>query len=195
MKISFLICGILIALAVLAQTNPRIEKPKTPQQYSAPDGLMRVSVVPVGREPMRAEYESRVEFYSADSKLVCALDYSSEDSDHGYGVVKGGWTPDSQYFVFSLTSSGGHQAWHAPTEFYSRKNGTVRSLNDYFEAGISKSDFRLVSPNTVKTEVWEDKNIPVSVKLDNPPKTRFSRRNKPLAAQCMAGAVIKIEYP
>lgn len=39
--------------------------------------------------------------------------------------------PDFQFFVFSLTSSGGHQAWHAPTEFYSRREGTVHSLDDY----------------------------------------------------------------
>ena len=42
----------------------------------------------------------------------------------------------------------------------------MRTLDDYFAAaGIFTVDFRLVAPNTVKTEVWEGKSVPVSVKL------------------------------
>jgi hypothetical protein len=49
--------------------------------------------------------------------MLCALDCSSEDSEHGFGIVKAAWTPDNKYFVFSLTSSGGHQSWHFPKHF------------------------------------------------------------------------------
>ena len=63
-------------------------------------------VVPVSKEAGRSEYESRIEFKSSDGKIACSLDYSSEDNEHGFRVVKAEWTPDSQYFVFSLTSSG-----------------------------------------------------------------------------------------
>jgi len=61
---------------------------------------------PWGKELGRSDDESRIEFRSAVDDFLCALDYSSEDSEHGFGVVKAGWTADSQYFVFSLTSSG-----------------------------------------------------------------------------------------
>jgi hypothetical protein len=44
-------------------------------------------VVPIGKEAGRAEYESRIEFKSIDGKIACAIDYSSEDSEHGFGVV------------------------------------------------------------------------------------------------------------
>jgi hypothetical protein len=55
---------------------------------------------------MRAE----LNFHSAEGAMLCVLDYSSEDGEHGFGLVKGQWTADSKYFVFSLRSSGGHQA-------------------------------------------------------------------------------------
>ena len=84
--------------------------------YLAPDQGGLVVMVPGGKELGRSDDESRIEFRSAVDDFLCALDYSSEDSEHGFGVVKAGWTADSQYFVFSLTSSGGHQAWHAPAE-------------------------------------------------------------------------------
>jgi dipeptidyl aminopeptidase/acylaminoacyl peptidase len=166
------------------------------RQYTVPDGGVRVVVVRVSKEAGRSEYESRIEFKSSDGKISCALDYSSEDSEHGFGVVKAEWTPDSQYFVFSLTSSGGHQPWHAPTQFLSRKDGTVRSLDDYFSsAGISKNDFRLIAPNTVKTEVWKGKAVPVSVELDALPPLRSWRKSKPFSIDCAGGRVFKPEQP
>ncbi len=168
---------------------------KRERQYVAPDGGAHVVVVPVSKEAGRSEYESRIEFKSSDGKIACTLDYSSEDNEHGFGVVKAEWTPDSQYFVFSLTSSGGHQAWHAPTQFLSRKDGTVRTLDDYFAAGVSNADFRLVAPNTVKTEVWEGKSVPISVKLDALPPLRYGRKLKPFLINCLGGHVFTPEQP
>jgi hypothetical protein len=54
---------------------------------------------------------------------------------------------------------------HAATQFLSRADRTVRTLDDYFAAGISRADFLPVAPNTVKTETSESKLIPVSVTL------------------------------
>ena len=45
--------------------------------------------------------------------------------EHGYGVTKAVWTPDSHFFVYSLESSGGHEAWHSPVWFYFRKEQEV----------------------------------------------------------------------
>lgn len=89
----------------------------TSKEYSTPAGE-RVVV----RSNIKAEAtpESRVEFYGKDKQMLCTLDYSSADGEHGYGVEKAGWTPDGNYFVASLASSGGHQSWHSPTIAYSR---------------------------------------------------------------------------
>jgi len=159
-------------------------------QYLAPDGRARVVIVPIGKETGKVDSESRIEFRSADNELLCALDYSSEDGEHGFGVVKAEWTPDSHYFVFSLSSSGGHQPWHAPTPFYSRRDGIVRELDDYFQPGISKADFQLIAPNTVRTEALEGK--PVSVRLDSLPALPSRRRTKPFLADCKGGRLYRV---
>jgi hypothetical protein len=170
------------------QNNQRI--------FAAPGGGAHVVVVPVGKERGRSEYESRIEFNSDDGKIDCRIDYSSSDSEHGFRVVKAEWTPDSQYFVFSLASSGGHQSWHAPTQFLSRKDATVRSLDDYFSAsGISKNDFRIVAPDIVKTEVSRDKSVPVSIKLSSLPPLRSWRKSNPFSIACVGGRVFKPDQP
>src|SRR5712664_603756 len=180
MKTTLLLVFVMVSAMTAAETAELAKQEKKQRQYTAPEGGVRVVVVPISKKAGRSQYESRIEFKSSDGKIACALDYSSEDNEHGFGVVKAAWTPDSQYFVYSLTSSGGHQSWHAPTQFLSRKDGTVRSLDDYFAAaGISKSDFRLTAPNTVETEVWEDKSVPVSVRLAALPPLRSWRKSKP----------------
>ena len=186
---------VLVIVSVMTaqkQTNLPSGK-RNNEQYTAPDGGVRVVVVPVGNKDGRSEFESRIEFKSGDSKIACAVDYSSKDNEHGSRVVKAEWTPDSQYFVFSLTSSGGHQPWHALTQFLSRNDGTVRSLDDYFAPGISKADFRLVAPNTVKTEVWrEDKSTAVSIELAGLPPLRSA---KPFLINCLGGRVFRPDQP
>src|SRR5258708_29669636 len=144
MKTTLLLVFVMVSVMTAAETAELAKQEKKQRQYTAPDGGVRVVVVPVSKEAGRSEYESRIEFKSSEGKIACALDYSSEDNEHGFGVVKAEWTPDSQYFVFSLTSSGGHQAWHAPTQFLSRKDGKIRTLDNYTAAaGISNADFRL----------------------------------------------------
>src|SRR5260370_3933689 len=166
MKTSLLLVFVAVSVLTAAETARLAKQEKKQREYTAPDGGVRVVVVPVSKEAGRSEYESRIEIKSNDGKIACALDYSSEDNEHGFGVVKAEWTPDSQYFVFSLTSSGGHQAWHAPTQFLNRKDGRVRTLDDYFEFGISKADFRIIAPSTVNTELMGvEKPIPDSVIL------------------------------
>jgi hypothetical protein len=196
MKTSFLPIFVLVTVMTAAESHEQAKQEKKQSRYAAPDGAVTVLVVPISKAAGRAEYESRIEFKSADGGIACAIDYSSVDSEHGFGVVKAEWTPDSQYFVFSLTSSGGHQAWHAPTQFLSRKDGTIRSLDDYFEAaGISNTDFHLSAPNTIKTEVWKDKAVPVTVNLDALPPLRSWRKSKPFIVDCARGRVFTPDQP
>lgn len=190
------------ALAILFLSSSPFQlraqsQPNSGRHYLAPDGRVKVDVLNVGKEPGRSNPESRIEIRSRDGVISCALDYSSGDGEHGFGVVRAEWTPDSQYFVFSLTSSGGHQSWHAPTQFLNRTDGTVRSLDDYFAAaGVSKADFYLIAPNTVKTEVWkEDKGVPVSVRLVNLRSPRSWRKSKPFVISCSGGRVFKPDQP
>lgn len=167
---------------------------KGPKEYKSKDGN-RVVIFPIRKrtaEPAFMSHESRLEFYSPDNELLCALDYSSEDHEHGFGVVKATWTPDNDYFVFSLTSSGGHQAWHAPTLFYSARDHEIRSLDRYVAAagiGISKADFTLRPPNTVVTEIQGkgEEQIPVKFRLDSLPNSDHKSKH---SMSCTEGKVI-----
>jgi len=162
------------------------------RQYISPDGSVRVKVFPVGKEEGFADYESRIKFQSDDGKISCTLDFSSEDSEHGYGVVKAAWTRDSQYFVFSLVSSGGHSPMHVPTQFLSLKDGTVRSLDDCFAAGVVASpNFKIIPPHTVRVQVadTDGRLADASVTLSSLPQLRTARESK---LECTAGRVFKL---
>ena len=83
-------------------------------------------------------------------RILCSRNYGSEDGEHGYGVEKAAWTPDSRFFVYSLSSSGGHQAWHFPTDFISTTDYKFRRLDD-FVGPITDPDFTLTAPDIIKT--------------------------------------------
>jgi len=158
----------LAVAIVLFSTSTPFVVAKDGREYKGKDGT-RVVILPIRkwtREPGYKSYESRVEFYSPQHEMLCALDYSSEDSEHGFGIVKAAWTPDNKYFVFSLTSSGGHQSWHFPTYFYSTQDSKIYTLDDYIEgSGISKGDFTLKAPNEVLTSVLREREEEVPVRF------------------------------
>ena len=56
-----------------------------------------------------------------------------------------------------MSSSGGHQAWHFPTDFISTTGCKVRRL-DEFVGPITDPDFKLAAPDTIKT-LGRDKTI------------------------------------
>ena len=153
-------------------------------------GGSRVVILPVGKLSGHGEAESRIEFYSSQNRMLCALDYSSEDSEHGFGVVKAAWTPDNNYFVFSLTSSGGHQPWHTPTLFYSVADHTIDSLESHLKvAGISKGEFFLSDPNVVLTEALQgQRSVAIKIRLGS-----LTRKGKSHAWRCEGGIVINPE--
>jgi hypothetical protein len=178
-----------LAAIALVSLLPFCLRASSKKEYKAKNGS-RVSVVPVGKPPEHPkDSESRIEFYSPQNEMLCALDYSSEDGEHGFGVVKAAWTPDNNYFVFSLTNSGGHQAWHAPTLFYNVRDNSIHSLDSYVDAaGISRGDFTLQAPNVVLTEVQREESTPVKFRLDS-----LSSRRSRKVLPCADGKTIKAE--
>jgi hypothetical protein len=188
-------CLAAIAVLTVALTlTPQTKRAATTSIFPSPDNTSRVVAISEHKFS-HASAESRIEIHGAADELLCTLDYSSEDGEHGFGIVKALWTTDSRFFVFSLTSSGGHQAWHAPTQFYDRTSGKVRTLDDFLSgSGISKSDFRIVAPDIVRTEVWENKGVPVSIRLSRLPDASH-RVSKPFSQVCSSGRVIVVESP
>jgi len=127
--------------------------PADVRQYSSPDGQLRARIGFSKNSPT-ATPESRVTI-TAGAKVVFERSYESEDGEHGFGVERAAWTPDSRFLVFSLSSSGGHQAWHFPTDFWCRADARVRRLDDYI-GPITSAEFSVSRPDVVTTEGRKD---------------------------------------
>jgi hypothetical protein len=100
-------------------------------------------------------------------KVLLDTSFASEDGEHGLGVVNASWTPNSQFFVFSTSSSGGHQPWHSPTFFYSIKAEQLFYLDDLVGA-ITTSDFMVSGEDSLYTDGMrkddlEDEDFAVSL--------------------------------
>ena len=142
-----------------------------PQVFPSPDKAIRGIVFPVGMELHASpDIESRVVMRGNDAKLLMSKDYSSPRGANGYYVVRAKWSPDSQFFVYSMSSSGGHSPWSFPTWVYSREKNVIASFNDMIGGNPTMSDdFKFSAPHTVTAMTWEksgsDKQVPVSVDL------------------------------
>ena len=130
----------------------------------------RVVIVPVG-----SQEESRVVFFGTTNQRMCTADYTSSDGVHGFVVANAQWTPDQLYFVFSMTSSGGHSVMSTPTQFFSLRDQSLCSLDSYTgELPIEFADFKLTAPNSVNVTVnGSEKPVRVSLgSVDAKPTNR-----------------------
>jgi len=120
--------------------------------YLSPDHRLRAIVIGVDpkKEGSDKDAESRVEIRTATGKLLLSRDYSSPDGEHGDGVIEAQWTPDSAFFVYSMSSSGGHQPYYYPTLAYSAHGNTVRRLNYTTVTG----NFKIIAPHSLRTLIW-----------------------------------------
>ena len=112
--------------------------------HQSPDGTLRALVIALPNAPYGLG-ESRVEIRNRKHTLLFTHSFGSDDGEHGDGVAEAAWTPDSQFFAFSVMSSGGHQAWHSPTFFVSRRDNIMRSLDDYV-GSITDPQFKVAAP-------------------------------------------------
>jgi hypothetical protein len=62
--------------------------------------------------------ESRVVIRTSNGETLNSKDYSSPRGFNGYYVVNAKWSPDSRFFVYSMSSSGGHSPWQFPMAVY-----------------------------------------------------------------------------
>ncbi|HEX3409514.1 MAG TPA: hypothetical protein VHS07_04505 [Candidatus Binataceae bacterium] len=178
----------IIALAVLPARAGEHGSPKR-RVYTSPDRQMRAVVLGVAPRPGAPRIESKVEIDRADHTPANTVDYSSPDGSHGYRVIKAHWTPDSQFFVYSMASSGGHQPWHSPIYFYSRKINKTQGIEQTLGKPVLDADFTLEAPATVTITTWvkppldSDTEIMEDVKLD---ELAFTPANQPLQPRTLA---------
>jgi hypothetical protein len=119
---------------------------------TSPDQQLRACVLSVGTHHNPPFNESRVEIRNMGGTVLATKDFKSPDGEHGRNVQKMEWSPDSQYFVFSTASSGGHSPWHWQTYFYDRKRKTFKEVDD-FTGPVIKRNFKLSAPDWIEVQV------------------------------------------
>jgi hypothetical protein len=150
---------ILLVLIFFAPFAAFAQKAET---FASPDESLRAEIQSA-RKKAGGAAESKIEILSKDGKRVWIVKYTSADGEHGFGVVKAAWTPDSQYFVYSLVSSGAHEADRSPTFFYDRKVERVRSFDE--EVGVViNADFSLSAPDFLEAAI-RDKGETKTIKI------------------------------
>lgn len=143
---------------LLAEPRPATSCQKmVPQVYASPDGDLRAWVVPAGVSLYATpDIESRVVIRSAQGDTLTSKDYSSPRGTNGYYVHQARWTPDSQFFVFSMISSGGHSPWSFPTMVYSRQKNLFARLSDMIDGKpLLSGDFQVSAPHALRVVTWK----------------------------------------
>jgi hypothetical protein len=71
------------------------------------------------------------------------------------------WSPDSQFFVYSLVSSGGHSPWQFPVMVYGRKANAIARFSDMIDGKPTLSgDFNFTGPHTLTATTWKQPAAP-----------------------------------
>lgn len=145
-----------------------------PAIYASPDGALRALVVPVDVSLYATpDMESRIVIRTAKGDTLTSKDYSSPRGTNGYYVVDAKWSPDSQFFVYSMASSGGHSPWSFPMIVYSRQKDRFAGFSDMIEGRPTLSaDFHFAGPHTLVASTWKqqgslDDKIPITVDLED----------------------------
>jgi hypothetical protein len=144
-----------------------------PQIYPSPDAALRALVLPVDVDlHATPDMESRIVIRTSEGKLLTSKDYSSPRGANGYYVFAATWSPDSQFFVYSMSSSGGHSPWSFPMWVYSRQKNVIADFSAMIGNNPTVSgDFKFTGPHTISATTWEkagsDNKLPVSVDLED----------------------------
>jgi hypothetical protein len=145
-----------------------------PRIYPSPDGALRALVLPAGISlNATPDMESRVVLRGSKGDTLTSRNHSSPRGMNGYYVVTAKWSPDSQFFVYSLSSSGGHSPWSFPMMVYGRKKNFIAAFSDMIQGNPTVSgDFSFTGPHTVAASTWKqpgsfDDKVAVTVDLED----------------------------
>jgi hypothetical protein len=145
-----------------------------PQVFASPDGALRAIVLPVDVSlDTSPDMESRVVIRGSRGDTLNSKDYSSPRGANGYYVVTAKWSPDSQFFAYSMSSSGGHSPWSFPLMVYSRGKNAFAAFSKMINDNPTvSSDFTFSGPHTLTATTWKkpgaiDDKVPISVNLED----------------------------
>ena len=105
-----------------------------PAVHPSPDRALRATVLPVDVSLYATpDMESRVVIRTSKGDTLTSKDYSSPRGANGYYVLNAKWAPDSRFFVFSMSSSGGHSPWSFPIMVYGYKRNFFAKFSDMID--------------------------------------------------------------
>lgn len=154
-----LLCLLLLPVTTVCASEQKV--------YDSPNGKYHAVVTPLPQAGYGTG-ESGIVIKTGEGRILASKSYGSEDGGHGFGVAKAQWTPDSNFFVYSMSSSGGHQPWHSPVYFFSVHDFKIRSLDDRV-GSVTDPNFGLSAPNTVRVVVTKgngETETLIEVRLD-----------------------------
>jgi len=122
--------------------------------YQSPDGILRAQIIPAKKNLLGNAYENKVEIQTKEGKLLQTADYTSEDGDHGLIVDFAEWSPDSQFFIYSAYSSGGHQPWFSRVYFYNRSDNKIYDFTEVSGFTVANDEFTATAPDIVTFTVY-----------------------------------------
>jgi len=144
-----------------------------PLIFPSPDGALRALVLPVDVSLYATpDMESRMVIRTSKGDTVTSKDYSSPRGANGYHVLNAKWSLDSQFFVFSMSSSGGHRPWSFPIMVFGHKRNFIASFSDMIDGNPTISpDFDFIGPHTLVASTWKqpgaiDDKVTVTVDLE-----------------------------
>jgi hypothetical protein len=145
--------SVITGLVLNSLFCPAVAYPRQARLHLSPDGMLLARVTAVSRKCLGSRFEIR----RKGGPSILQVSYGSQDCEHGMGITGRAWTSDSMFFVFNTNMSGGHQPWHWPVYFYSRRDNKIYSL-DKSLGPIIAPEIELKPPHLVKTRVLEQGN-------------------------------------
>lgn len=135
--------------------------------YPSYDGKHRARITQVRKAPKTGP-ENKIQLLDQKGKVLLERDYSSQSGEHGLIIEKASWTPDSEYFVYSTSSSGGHQPWQSLIFIYRRSDNVLLDAQDFL-LPVADANFTLSEPDRITLIIWTPfepaKGIDGSIKL------------------------------
>ena len=140
--------------------------------YASPNKKLHATVLPVDVSlDTTPDMESRVVIRSVDGDTRNSINHASPRGMNGYYVDIAEWSPDSQFFVYSMISSGGHSPWSHPTIVYSVERNRFAHLSDRIDGRPLLSEkFQFAGQHELTATTWKregapDEPVPVTVDL------------------------------
>ena len=93
-------------------------------------------------------------------EIMASQDFSSASGINGYFVSRGKWSPNLEFFVYTLTSSGGHSPWHRPIGVYTRRENRFATVDDLIGSPIISEEFKFTGPHTLTARTWGKEGQP-----------------------------------